>query len=98
MNQPDNPQPCCPECGSFTHAELEAALAESKLNDCAARRERDASQGERDRAVDELKQCRALLDSYDFHQTGIHNGIMAMNNRIQKLESDLRLFKAQHGE
>jgi hypothetical protein len=57
-----------------------------------------ALETERDQAVDELKQCRALLDSYDFHQTGIHNGIMAMNNRIKKLESDLRLFKAQQSD
>jgi hypothetical protein len=55
-------------------------------------------EAERDQAVGELTLCRTLLDSYDFRQTGIHNGIMAMHNRIQKLESDLRLFKAQHGE
>ena len=47
---------------------------------------------EHDRAVTEITVCRALLDSYGFHQTGIHNGITAMQSRILNLESMLKSF------
>jgi hypothetical protein len=42
---------------------------------------------ERDQAVNELTLCRTLLDSYGFHQVGIHNGIQAMWNQIHSLKS-----------
>ena len=51
-----------------------------------------ALETERDQAVNELTVCRALLDSYGFHQTGIHNGIAAMQRRILNLESMLKSF------
>lgn len=47
---------------------------------------------QRDEAVNELTVCRALLDSYGFHQTGIHNGITAMQSRILNLESLLKSY------
>ena len=47
---------------------------------------------ERDQAVSELTVCRALLDSYGFHQIGIHNGIAAMQSRILNLESMLKSY------
>ena len=47
---------------------------------------------ERDRAVNEVTTCRALLDSYGFQQTGIHNGITAMQSRILNLESLLKSY------
>jgi len=54
---------------------------------------------ERDRAVGELTQCRALLDSYGFHQTGIHTGIIAMQNQILSLETREReRIEDAHGD
>jgi hypothetical protein len=47
---------------------------------------------ELERATNELTVCRALLDSYGFHQVGIHNGITAMQNRILNLESLLKSY------
>lgn len=45
------------------------------------------AEAERDQAVHELTLCRRLLDSYEFHQIGIHNGITAMHNEILSLRS-----------
>lgn len=70
---------CPSHGGTFTH--------QTKIEECPR-----CVLNQRDEAVNELTACRALLDSYGFHQVGIHNGITAMQNRILNLESLLKSF------
>lgn len=90
--------PTCDKCGCPRHPGLgcgceSASKSTAPLPDPCPLCKRATNALRAETAEAELKSCRDLLDLYGFHQTGIHNGIAAMQNRILNLEAMLKSYE-----